>query len=205
VESETNSTDGASDLDINLGNDPQNQILWQHRRPKHPTQHKRELHESVWDTIDITAFGRYFKHIPLAHRLAHLKFVHNQRPLGDWKFLCSSIKDTNLKIRPCCLTTNQDPHHFQHCNKNSEQTLAVATFLKSTLKDPHPSCLAFTICMELYLQQPDQPLHPLLPYFPSHMQQTLDDALSEQTRIGWIPALQRFFSKQWSVSPQCPY
>jgi hypothetical protein len=162
-------------------------------------QRRHSWTEHVWNTIDITAFGRHFKQISLAHRPAHLKFVHNQLPLGDRKFLCSPIKDMNLKTCPCCLITNEDPPHFLHCDKNSERTLAIATFLKSILKDPHPSRLAFAVSMELYLQHPEQPVNPLLPNFPPHMKQTLADALSEQTKIGWIPALQGFLSKQWSV------
>jgi hypothetical protein len=38
--------------------------------------------KQLWNSIDITAFGRYFKTLSGAKRVQHMKFVHNLQPLG---------------------------------------------------------------------------------------------------------------------------
>jgi hypothetical protein len=49
--------------------------------------------------IDTTAFGKNLKAITLRHQLAHIKFIHNQLPLG---YQQSPVKDANLKLCPTC-------------------------------------------------------------------------------------------------------
>jgi hypothetical protein len=47
------------------------------------TQSKHKWSDKVWDMIDMTAFGKNFKAVALNHQSAHVKFIHNQLPLGD--------------------------------------------------------------------------------------------------------------------------
>ena len=47
------------------------------------TQSKHNWSDGVWDMINTTAFGMNSKAISLKHQLAHVKFIHNQLPLGD--------------------------------------------------------------------------------------------------------------------------
>ena len=99
-------------------------------------QRRNAWSETVWNFIDIKAFGRHFKQITLAHRPAHLKFVHNQLALGDRKFMCSVVQDINLKICPCCLTHDKDTHHFLHCDQNKDRASAIALLLQTSSKIP---------------------------------------------------------------------
>jgi hypothetical protein len=148
--------------------------------------------------IDMSAFGRHFKTIPLAHRPAHLKFVHNQLPLGDRKYICSAIKDVNLKVCPCCLLSDEDPSHFLQCRENTERASSLALLLKTIMTDSHPSRPAFAACIELFLRDPNQPVNPNLPSFPMYMRETLDLAIQTQTLIGWLPAIQGYLSIHWN-------
>ena len=162
-------------------------------------QQRHQWSEYVWYTIDMTAFGRHFKTIPLAHRPAHLKFVHDHLPLGDRKYKCSQVKDPKVRVCPCCQSEDEDLMHFLQCQHNTARNPALATFLSTILKDPHPSRPAFAACIESFLKNPQQPVTPTFPTFPSHMRETLDLAIQTQTLIGWLPALQGFLSIHWST------
>ena len=105
--------------------------------------------EPVWNSIDIQALGRHdFTQITLAHCPSHPRFVHNLLPLGDRKCLCSTIKDPNLQLCPCCLHYKEDPYHFLHCKDNGKGLSAIKMFLTTILKDSHPSRLAFAVSID---------------------------------------------------------
>ena len=160
----------------------------------------QEMHswsKSVWKTVDIQSFGKFVKTISLQHRPAHLKFVHDQLPLGDRKFQRAAIKDPQLKLCPCCKSDDEDPRHFLHCHANSARSDAVTALLKNILGDSHPSRSALAACFEQYLSAPDQPVRVDLLQFPPHMLPTLRNAITEQTQIRWKEALQGFLSRQW--------
>jgi hypothetical protein len=121
--------------------------------PKDYLKGKHHWNETTWNTIDMTASGRHFKTIPLAHRPAHLKFVHNQLPLGDRKYIYSAIKDVNLKVCPCCQPSDEDdPLHFiSKCKQNTERAPALALLIKTILTNSHPSQPSFAACIEHFL------------------------------------------------------
>ncbi len=70
-------------------------------------------------------------------------------PLRDRKYKCSTVKEPQLKVCPCCQLEDEDPMHFLHCQHNTiAQTPALVFFLKaSILKGPHPSRPASVRCM----------------------------------------------------------
>jgi hypothetical protein len=41
------------------------------------TQSKHKWSDKVWDMMDMTAFGKFFKSISLNHQPAHVKFIQN--------------------------------------------------------------------------------------------------------------------------------
>ena len=160
-------------------------------------QERNKWSEKIWTTIDIQSFGTHFKTIPLKHRPAHLKYVHNQLPLGDRKYQRSVIKDLAVKLCPCCKQHDEDAAHFLHCDQNTARTEAVKALLKTILVDPHPSRLAIAAGLEQHLQHPHQPVKNELPNFPPHLLETLNAAIEEQTCIGWSAAMKGFFSRKW--------
>ena len=97
-------------------------------RCKSSLQERHSWSESVWKTVDIQSYGKFVKTISLQQRPAHLKFVHDQLPLGDRKFQRATIKDPKLKLRPCCKSHDEDPRHA-----NSARSDAVAALLKDIL------------------------------------------------------------------------
>ena len=160
-------------------------------------QQRHAWTETTWNTIDFQSFGRFFKTIPLKHRPAHVKFVHDQLPLGARKFKISPIPDPNLKIFPCCKQHDETSSHFLHCRMNTARTLAQASLLKSILSDyHHDSRPAFAACIERYLQHPDSPVQVHLPKLSPTMQDILVTTIEQQTTIGWPAALKGYLSIQ---------
>lgn len=128
-------------------------------------QHCHHWSKSVWNWIDMRAFGRHFKQTITthAHRPAHLQFVRNQLPLGDIKYRCSAVKDPTLTACPCCLSANEGQINFLQCQQNTARATALAALLKTILTDLHPSRPAYAACLESFLQNPHQPVNLELP------------------------------------------
>jgi hypothetical protein len=119
-------------------------------------QTRHNWSDKVWDMIDMNAFGRNFKAIPLKYQPAHLKFIHNQLSLGDRQYQRSTVKDDLLKLCPTCKSQDKNIHHFLHCTQNPTRETSINTMLATILKDEHPSRPAFASCIEQYLRQPGQ-------------------------------------------------
>jgi hypothetical protein len=161
------------------------------------TQTRHNWSDKVWDMIDMNAFGRNFTAIPLKHQPAHLKFIHNQLPLGDRQYQRSTVKDDLLKLCPTCKSQDENIHHFLHCTKNPTRETSIKTMLATILKDDHPSRPAFASCIEQYLRQPGQRITFQNDNFPPHLNETLQLAIEEQTLIGWHQLLLGYISKKW--------
>jgi hypothetical protein len=182
---------------------PSDTVSWESRRTP-SISHQRgllatrhELPAKVWDTIDMTAFGRNLKAIPLNHQAVHLKFIHNQVPLGDRLYQRSPVKDPHLKLCPLCKEQEENIHHFLHCHKNPNCEKSIKLMVKTILKDDHPSRPAFASCLEQYLQSPGQPIQFHNKKFPGHLDATLHEAIEEQTLIGSHHLLLGYTSKKW--------
>ena len=160
-------------------------------------QARNNWSEQVWRTIDMTSFGKHFKTITQKLRPAHLKYVHDQLPLGNRKYTQGKIKDPAIKLCPCCKETDEDPEHFTHCEQNSSRQEALQTLMKALLSDQHPSQLVFAACLEQYLQFPNEPVTIDLPTLPKFLVEPLQQAILEQTHIGWQAALKGFLSLAW--------
>ena len=163
------------------------------------TQTRHKWSDKVWDMIDMTAFGRNVKAIPLKHQPAHLKFIHNQLPLGDRKYKCSTVDDEHLKLCPACKLQEENIHHFLHCSQNPTRAKSIKTMLTTILQDEHPSRPAFASCLEQYLLNSGQRIHFQNDKFPPHLNDTLQTAIDEQTLIGWHQLLLGYISKKWPL------
>jgi hypothetical protein len=161
------------------------------------TQSKHKWSDKVWDMINMTAFGKNFKSISLTHQPAHLKFIHNQLPLGDRQYQQSSVKDENLKLCPTCRLHEENIHHFLHCHKNPNRAKSIEAMLTTILKDNHPSRPAFASCIEQHLQRPRQQIQCTAHQLSSHFNDTLQTAIEEQMQIGWHHLLLGYMSKKW--------
>jgi hypothetical protein len=160
-------------------------------------QARHNWSEKVWRTIDMTSFGKHFKTITQKLRPAHLKYVHDQLPLGNRKYTQGTIKDPAIKLCPCCKETDEDLQHLMNCKHNSSRTEALQTLMKALLSDQHPSQLAFAACIEQYLQSSTECVTIDLPTLPNFLVEPLQQAIQEQTHIGWQAALKGFLSLTW--------
>jgi hypothetical protein len=147
--------------------------------------------------IDMTAFGKNIEAIPRKHQPPHVKFIHNQLPLGEKKYQRSAVKDQKLKLCPTCLLQEENIHHFLHCSQNPARGKSIKTMLRTILKDNHPSRPAFASCVEQYLKHLGQPVHFHNEKFPGHLDDILQKAIEEQTLIGWHQLLLGYLSKKW--------
>jgi hypothetical protein len=161
------------------------------------TQSRHKWPDHVWDMIDMTAFGKNFKAIPLKHQPSHVKFIHNQLPLGDKKYQRSDVKDEKLKLCPTCLLQEENIHHFLHCSQNPARGKSISAMLRTILKDDHPSRPAFASCVEQYLTHPGQRVHFHNDKLSSRLDDILQTAIEEQNLIGWHQLLLGYLSKKW--------
>ncbi|KAI2509677.1 hypothetical protein MHU86_4797 [Fragilaria crotonensis] len=145
----------------------------------------------------MTAFGKNFKAIPLKHQPSHVKFIHNQLPLGDKKYQRSDVKDEKLKLCPTCLLQEENIHHFLHCSQNPARGKSISAMLRTILKDDHPSRPAFASCVEQYLTHPGQRVHFHNDKLSSRLDDILQTAIEEQNLIGWHQLLLGYLSKKW--------
>lgn len=71
--------------------------------------------------------------------------------------------------------------------------------MKTLLSDSHPSRPAIASCIDQYLRDPTQ--HPTFQndQFPRHLLPALEQAMLEQSQVGWHQLLLGFFSKTWLI------
>ena len=170
-------------------------------------QHRNHWSDNTWNLIDMHSLGRLLKRIPLAHRPAHLKLLHDQLPLGHSKYKCATVKDKNLRLCPCCTTHEEDNTHLLTCANNPAHKDAKTALIKTILADHHPSRPALASCINQYSSAPNQ--LPVLHNnkFPGHLETSLKKAILEQTLVGWHHLLLGFLSKEWlqlsAAEPHC--
>ena len=69
--------------------------------------------------------------------------------------------------------------------------------MKALLSDQHPSQLALAVCLENFLKSPNEPITIDLPALPKFVAAPLQQAIQEQSQIGWQAALKGFLSLTW--------
>ena len=171
-------------------------------------QHSNKWADTTWTTIDMVSFGRHFKQIPMNHKSAHLKLIHNQLSLGTRKYKCSPVDDLALRLCPCCGTTDEDNPHFLQCTKNPARVEAEQALMKTLLSDDHPSRPAIASCIQQHLADPVAPPEFYNDKFPEHMRQLLEEAMTEQATIGWHHMILGYLSNKWqelSASDRHPF
>ena len=160
-------------------------------------QQTNQWTDTVWSFIDMHSFGRHLRRVPLIHQSAHLKLIHNQLPLGLRKFRISTVADESLRLCPCCKINTEDNPHFLKCLQNPARVDAEKVLMKALLSDFHPSRPALASCIAHYLTDSTA-----LPKFtnaklPTHMVSLLEEALHEQSQIGWHQLLLGFLTTKW--------
>ena len=139
------------------------------------------------------------KRIQPSHQQAHVKLIHNQLPLGLRKFQHSAVADASLKRCPCCEIHDEDNPHLLQCSQNPAREEATKALMKTLLSDPHQSRPVIASCIEQYVHNPNEQPTFINEKFPSHLNSVLEQALHEQSQVGWHSLFLGFLSKHWLI------
>jgi hypothetical protein len=73
------------------------------------------------------------------------------------------------------------------------------TLISELTKDNHPSRPAFASCIQSYLTSPSTQVNFSNPKFPEHLCALLQEAIEEQTLIGWHNLLLGYLTTKWTL------
>ena len=163
-------------------------------------QRHHKWKDKTWDMVDFQSFGKFHKYLNPSLRVQHFKLVHDLLPLGTRRYREAPVKESTLKICPCCRITEETPDHFLRCSANPCFTSSLRT-LQSDIcnSDPHPLRYLLSSGVSHWSSTSDDTLfEPTLSQYPSHFQELLPLALSSQNDIGWEDCIKGFFSNVWT-------
>lgn len=143
-------------------------------------------------------FGKHFRSLTSRQQVTHMKFVHDQQPLGYRLLQCATIKSPSISLCPCCSQETETQNHFLLCSAHPSRTLLLRAFTKS-LHDlgPHSIFYVITDAVNHWFTGSKAPYTTDLRGFPSHMHEKIQTAITEQSLIGWEPAIKGFLSSTW--------
>lgn len=152
----------------------------------------------TWDTIDHVHFGTHFRSLTSRQQVTHMKFVYDQQPLGYRLLQRATIKSPSISLCPCCSQETETQNHFLLCSAHPSRTLLLRAFTKS-LHDlgPHSIFYVITDAVNHWFTGSKAPYTTDLRGFPSHMHEKIQTAITEQSLIGWEPAIKGFLSSTW--------
>ena len=113
------------------------------------------------------------------------------------RYQTARVKDPTLRLCPCCRTMNETADHVFQCNQNPKRQATLLDFRKSmSPTQPDPT---FALLKEGILQWLLGTEHTAEIYleFPVNNHELMEEAMREQTQIGWKAATRGFFSKKW--------
>ncbi|KAI2505996.1 hypothetical protein MHU86_8407 [Fragilaria crotonensis] len=159
---------------------------------------KKWRDDNTWNMIDMGSFGQHFKRLTPSQQTSHMKFVHDQLPLGTRRFQISSSKDNVLKTCPCCGNADKDSHHLVRCHSNSfMKNSGLHTLRRSPNEGSHPLRRILVGGTTHWIHTGTSAYREDLEGYPEHMKDTITRILHEQELIGWDNALKGFLSKSW--------
>ncbi|KAI2512859.1 hypothetical protein MHU86_1405 [Fragilaria crotonensis] len=160
-------------------------------------QDRKQWNDNTWNMIDMGSFSHHFKRLTPSQQTSHMKFVHDQLPLGKRRFQVSMSKDTILKTCPCCGKADEDSHHLVRCHSNSFMNSGLQTLRRSPNEGPHPLRRILVGGITHWIHNGTSDYRVDLEGYPEHMKDTITRILLEQELIGWDNALKGFLSKSW--------
>lgn len=158
------------------------------------------MQHGTWDSVDFPLFELHFRCLRPSRQIAHMKFVHDQQPLGVRRFQHATIKDAVLALCPCCHATKEDQRHLICCPANQGPLTGWSQFRKDVLtkEDPHPLWYCLVAGIEHWTASHDSLYCPdLSSYGP--LRESITRAVASQNKIGWDSALRGFLSREWWV------
>lgn len=164
-------------------------------------QTRRKWDDLTWDSVDFQLFELHFRRLRPSRQIAHMKFVHDQQPLGVRRYQQATIKDPVLSLCPCCHATKEDQRHLVCCPANQGRLTGWTQFRKEVLtkEDPHPLWYCLVAGIEHWTASPDSLYCPDMSSYGPHLREAITRAVASQNKIGWDNALRGFLSREWRV------
>ena len=162
-------------------------------------QERRGWDDKTWDQVDFVRFEQHLKRLTPLRQISHMKFIHDQQPLGTRRLQQAMIHDETLSLCPCCTTTIENQAHLLRCRDNQGRIDAWRAFRKVTLtkEDPHPFWHCLVEGIEHWTQHADNNYLPDVTAYPPHLRRALAAAALSQKEIGWENSLRGFLSTEW--------
>ena len=162
---------------------------------------QRRFHwsDSTWDLIDHFQFGAHFRSLQPRQQITHMKFVHDQQPIGIRLLHRAPIKDPAIALCPCCRTHSETQRHLLRCLSNPpEVSSLLGAFTRALHTSESHSFFYLIIAGITHWIRSDEDSIPVdLRGYPSHMHYAIQTALNEQALIRWGFALKGFLSEEW--------
>lgn len=140
--------------------------------------------DSTWQEIDFATLSRTYKRLRAPQQVRFTKHMYQQLPLGARRYQQAKIKDPNLKMCPCCKTTEELPQHLLHCPANSSHAQSLYTLL-NTMRTSGTHPIWHIIASAIDCHETGARYQPDLSTFPLHLRPMITSALESQEKIGW--------------------
>jgi hypothetical protein len=131
--------------------------------------------------------------------MAHMKFVHDQQPLGVRRLQQSNITDDTLALCPCCTAREENQIHSMRCDQNQGRVTGWRQFRKDSLTkaDVHPFWHCLVEGIEHWTAAQECQYVPAINSYSPHLRESISEAVTSQNAMGWDNALRGFLSRKW--------
>lgn len=177
---------------------------------KQHLQNRNRWNAKVWDLIDSTPSADISAPcLSASKQVSHMKFVHNLQPLGYHKQkIHSHSLPPEITNCPCCHSSSETQLHMLQCTANPLRKESLAHFLKDCRRTDGSwfPCI-FADLVGQWLTN-----HSLIPTFakardtflrrliiPTKYSNLVQQAIADQTAIGWLQATRGFLAKTWKA------
>jgi hypothetical protein len=187
---------------------------------KNHLQKRHRWNEKLWYSLDFDAFGRHFKKLDVHKQIQHMKFVHDIQPIGVNNAKLMYANDatpkntTSVSQCPCCCQALETQVHMLHCRDNPSRSKSLTKFkTHCKRRDGNWFLPIFADIIGQWMTDPntiptfDKSRDTFLQYeiIPLEYSQLVQQAISEQTAIGWSYAIRGFIGKTWLKLASCTY
>jgi hypothetical protein len=162
-------------------------------------QEKKGWPNKVWESVDFYTFGKHFRRLQPHQQSTWMKFVHNQLPIGERRYVQATVKADSLRSCPCCKNKHETMSHFLQCSSNPVFASSLQT-LRADICTPelHPvRSLIYAGLHHYFSGSSTGEFQPSLNSYPLFLRDSLRIALASQAEIGWQHAAQGFLSNLW--------
>ena len=171
---------------------------------------KNDWSETIWGTIDFTMVRAYMNHKSSTDRTKWFKYMHNLQAVGTRKQMMTGARsDIRIDMCACCQLHSESQQHMILCESNPKRGEALAELHSggSKYREHHRFTTIFTDCVEQWLLDPTKTpssqstanmvLTNHSEILQPHMVTILQEAIREQTAIGWLHVFHGYVAKKW--------